>query len=105
MTDSTKALVYMADGISVPVTDSRKVANFYGKAHRHVLDAIRDAISTIPDDFFTTNSPTSASVSNEPKNRLVNPFIESMYVDEKGETVPLGFHSEIQRDGSRIAPT
>ena len=47
MIDTTKALVYMANSISVPVTDSRKVAEFFSKRHKNVLRDIRELIAGI----------------------------------------------------------
>lgn len=52
MTDLT-ATVTIIDG--QPCTTSLDVAEKFGKSHKHVLDAIRDLISELPDDFTGPN--------------------------------------------------
>lgn len=76
-------LVFNKDGQTI--TNSLLVAQKFGKRHTHVLDAIRKIISD------------SDEVSNQPtENSARQMFVESQYIDEKGEERPLFI---MNRDG------
>ena len=93
MTDATKALVYVVDGITVPVTDSRKVAEFFGKKPAHVNRDIRDIIR----DMSDINSAETTSQHNKSNFGSVEKyFIKGTYTDAKSENRKMYY---MTRDG------
>lgn len=64
------------------VVDSREVANMIGKQHAHLLRDIQGYIQ-----ILESNAETLAAQQN-PNLDSANFFLESTYVDPKGETRP-----------------
>lgn len=79
-----------------PVADSRNVAIFVGKDHAHLLRDIRRYIKTM--EKFNGSNVGSVGTTEGIANTKLNPagyFIEAAYIDEKGETRPCFYCTEM----------
>ncbi len=95
MTDTTNALVYIVDGIPVPVADSRTVANFFEKRHDHL---VRD-IDKIITDLIEVEKPDS--ILNIPNfGDIQNYFIKGDCIDNRGRKQRLYY---LTQDGFTLA--
>lgn len=79
-----------------PVADSRDVALFVGKDHAHLLRDIRRYVKAMKK--FNESNVGFVGTAEEPANTKLNPmgyFIEAAYIDEKGETRPCFYCTEM----------
>lgn len=79
-----------------PVADSRDVAIFAGKDHAHLLRDIRRYAKAM--EKFNESNVGFVGTTEGPTNTKLNPagyFIEAVYIDEKGETRPCFYCTEM----------
>lgn len=79
-----------------PVANSRDVAIFVGKDHAHLLRDIRQYVKAM--EKFNGSNVGFVGTTERPANTKLNPagyFIEAAYIDEKGETRPCFYCTEM----------